>query len=80
MSFKEYVSHHSPSTAEKLKHIYLAVPANIRMSHYENDQDLKLENKFTVFPLRLPLVDKVSADESKSSFDQKIRLIKDTTR
>jgi hypothetical protein len=31
--------------------INICIPVNIRMSHYATEEHIKLENKFTVFPL-----------------------------
>ena len=41
--------------------IQLFVPANIRFKFYHNVEKIKLENKFAVLPVTLPLMDSMSA-------------------
>jgi hypothetical protein len=40
---------------KKTDHINIAIPANIRYSHYESWEKVKLENKFAPVPLTIPL-------------------------
>jgi hypothetical protein len=39
--------------------INLVIPANIRFKHYQSAEALKLENKFAVVPLKIPVVEGV---------------------
>jgi len=49
----------------KTNFINIVIPANIRFKHYQSIDELKLENKFAVVPLRVPLFDdlKISLKE-----------------
>lgn len=57
-TFKDYFKIASPSVEEH--DLRICIPANIRMSHYENEKDIRLENKFTVVPMKISLVDKTN--------------------
>ena len=35
--------------------INVIMPTNIRLKFYQNKDDVKLENKFAVIPIRIPL-------------------------
>ncbi|CDW71676.1 ws dgat mgat [Stylonychia lemnae] len=43
----------------KSNFVNLVIPANIRFKHYQSIEDIKLENKFAVVPLRIPLFDDI---------------------
>lgn len=49
------------------------MPANIRSGHYQNEEDLKLENKFTIVSMKLPYCD------ANDSIESNIKKIKDMT-
>jgi len=42
---------------EDIKKVNLVIPTQIRFKFYAERKDVRLENKFTAFPLRIPLVD-----------------------
>ena len=44
----------------KTKEINIVIPANIRFKPYARYQDVKLENKFAVVPLRIPLTNDIN--------------------
>ena len=37
------------------KEIHLNMPVNIRFNFYETRDDVKIENRFSIMPLRIPL-------------------------
>ena len=41
---------------EKQEDIGVVIPANIRFEFYKSREDVKLENKFSVLPIRIPLI------------------------
>ena len=49
---KEYIDNHGGNDIKKLN---IAIPANIRFSHYPTWEDVKFENKFAPVPLTIPL-------------------------
>ena len=52
----QYFSKYNGSNPPESFHI--CVPANVRMSHYESEEVVQLENQFTVVPVCLPLLPK----------------------
>lgn len=51
-SVKEYFESKGDMTTNEIN---IVIPANIRFKHYPSVDKLKLENKFAVVPLRIPL-------------------------
>ena len=43
------------SPVQESTKLNIALPANIRWSRYERNEDVKLENKFAPYPLTIPL-------------------------
>jgi len=41
---------------DKSKDIGIIIPANIRFEFYKSREHIKMENKFSVLPMRIPLV------------------------
>ena len=39
------------------KEIHLNMPVNIRFNFYKTPEEVKIENKFSIMPLRIPLHD-----------------------
>jgi len=43
------------------KEIYMVIPANIRFKFYKTREEIKMENKFSALPFKVPLVDNMSS-------------------
>jgi hypothetical protein len=49
---KQYMEGHGDMNTDK---VHMVIPANIRFQHYSTLESLRLENKFAVVPLEIPL-------------------------
>eukprot|EP00347_Sterkiella_histriomuscorum_P012286 403369170 len=56
-SIKEYFVSKGDSRSDSIN---LVIPANIRFEHYKSLEELKLENKFAVVPLKIPLIEDIN--------------------
>lgn len=57
-TLRDYFAINTPEGQQVPKFFHICVPANVRMSHYQTEEEVRLENQFTVVPMWLPLLNK----------------------